>query len=186
MLTTDSKELKAASIAVKTLSKKVPKAINSAFRHTGQRLQTAAIQEVRKEYVLKAGDVKKYGNMRLKYGTGEITLKSVGRNIPLIKFRTTPTRVVKRKPKVLKAAVKRGEKKPILGAFVQRMGNGNTGVYRRLGKTRLPIGQLYGPAVPVMLNSAEIRTKLQAEMDQRLEKRLEHELNRINREVGFR
>ncbi|WII39694.1 phage tail protein [Paenibacillus thiaminolyticus] len=186
MVTSDGKAYKEAGIAVKKLAQKAPKAIDRAFKRTGQRLQTVAVQEVRKEYIIRAGDVRKYGNLRLTQKKDEIIFRSSGRNIPLIKFKTTPTRVVKRRPKVLKAAVKKhGEKKPISGAFVQQMPNGNLGVYHRRRKGRLPIEQLYGPGVPIMLNAQKIRDKLQDEMTKKLEQRLEHELERVLKGAGF-
>ncbi|WP_213431618.1 phage tail protein, partial [Paenibacillus dendritiformis] len=111
-----------------------------------------------------------YGNLKLTQRNDEIEFRSRGRNIRLIQFKTTPSRVVQRRPKVLRAAVKRdGGKKQISGAFVQHMRNGSLGVFRRRGKQRLPIEQLYGPGVPIMLNSAKIRDKLQDEMTKKLE-----------------
>ncbi|MEB9897644.1 phage tail protein, partial [Bacillus cereus] len=65
MITSDSKNFKEAAIAVKKLAQNAPKAINRAFARTGQRVQTVAVQEVRKEYIIRAGDVKKYGNLKL-------------------------------------------------------------------------------------------------------------------------
>ncbi|EJW16907.1 phage tail protein [Paenibacillus alvei] len=185
MITSDAKSFKEAAVAVKKLAQKAPKAVNRAFKRTGQRLQTVAVQEVRKEYLIRAGDVKKYGNLKLTQTNDELVFKSKGQNIRLIKFKTTPTRPVKRRPKVLKAAVKRGNKKPISGAFVQNMRNSSLGVYRRTGKSRLPIEQLYGPGVPIMLNSAKIRDKLQNEMTKKLEERLTHEMDRAMKEAGF-
>lgn len=184
MIEHDARKLHAAMMSIKIISQKMPKAMRSALHHTGQRLQTAAIRKARQEYVIKTGDVKKYGGLRVTQGQGTITLRSRGRNIPLIKFRTTPSRSVKNKPRTLKAAVKHGGKKPVRGAFVSRMSNGNVGVYRRQAKKRLPIDQLYGPAVPIMLNSARIRAELQQEMDERLGKRIVHETERINRELS--
>ncbi|QVQ56217.1 tail protein [Paenibacillus phage Pd_22F] len=187
MITSDSKNFKEAAIAVKKLAQNAPKAINRAFARTGQRVQTVAVQEVRKEYIIRAGDVKKYGNLKLTQRNDDIEFRSRGRNIRLIQFKTTPSRVVQRRPKVLKAAVKRdGGKKQISGAFVQHMRNGSLGVFRRRGKQRLPIEQLYGPGVPIMLNSAKIRDKLQDEMTKKLEQRLEHEMNRAMKGAGFK
>lgn len=185
MITSDGKSFKEAAIAVKKLAEKAPRVVNRAFKRTGERLQTVAVQEVRKEYIIRAGDVQKYGNLHLGQKNDKIEFKSSGRNLRLIKFKTTPIRLVKRRPKVLKAAVKRGDKKPISGAFVQIMRNNSLGVFRRRGKQRLPIEQLYGPGVPIMLNSAKIRDKLQDEMTQKLEQRLEHEMNRAMKEAGF-
>lgn len=187
MITSDYRDFKAAALAAKKMAKNTPKAINRAFKRTGQRLQTVAVQEVRKDYLIRAGDVRKYGNLKLTQRDNEIEFKSSGRNIRLIRFKTTPTRVVKRRPKVLKAAVKRdGGTKPIGGAFVQHMRNDSLGVFRRRGKRRLPIEQLYGPGVPIMLNSAKIRDRLQDEMTQKLEQRLNHEMGRVLEEAGFR
>ncbi|NEZ45478.1 phage tail protein, partial [Paenibacillus alvei] len=86
MITSDAKSFKEAAVAVKKLAQKAPKAVNRAFKRTGQRLQTVAVQEVRKEYLIRAGDVKKYGNLKLTQTNDELVFKSKGQNIRLIKF----------------------------------------------------------------------------------------------------
>jgi hypothetical protein len=59
------------------------------------------------------------------------------------------------------------------------MNNGHVGVFMRSSKKRLPVNELYGPAVPIMLNSPEIVGHLQTEANKRLQKRLDHEVNRV-------
>ncbi|MDQ0472803.1 phage tail protein [Labrys wisconsinensis] len=63
-------------------------------------------------------------------------------------------------------------------AFVAGMKTGHIGVFARKGKSRLPIKQLYGPAVPKPLLEDEARTLLEQEVDTRLSARMLHELGR--------
>jgi len=181
-LSVDAKQLKRATIGISFVQDNVPKAFAATLNRVGQGLKTEASKIVRKSYDVKHKDVISRGNIRITKADParlQLILSSRGRNIPLIHFKTRPANPETRKPKVLKASVKKSGGKPIPGAFVARMGNGAVGVFRRSGKSRLPIDQLYGPAVPVMLNEPGVADHLQDEARKRMEKRLDHEMNRV-------
>ncbi|MDT2292339.1 phage tail protein [Paenibacillus larvae] len=72
---------------------------------------------------------------------------------------------------------KDGGKKAIPGAFIAQVG-GHIGAFKRVGKKRLPIQELYGPAVPVMLGNDVVKKHIETEAQKRLSERLNHELNR--------
>lgn len=182
-LSIDNKSLKSATVAIDFVSKQVPKAFSAALNRVGQGMKTEASRKVRETYHIRAGDVSKYGNIRVTKSDParlQLLLTSRGRNIPLIRFSTSPTSPPRRPPSVLRAAVRKGGgKKPIPGAFVARMQSGHVGVFMRSGTRRLPVNEKYGPAVPVMLNEPGVTEHLQKEAVERMRTRLDHEMNRV-------
>lgn len=182
MITVDSKSLKTTRIGLAKLNKGIPQAFSRAINRVSQGVKTEAVRKVRQTYNLRARDVSALGNVKV-HSTGqlEITLTSHGNNIPLIKFKTNPRAPLRgNSRRVLKAAVRKDSgMKPIPGAFVASMRSGNVGVYERIGKRRLPIQQLHGPAVPIMLNEPGVREHLEREAQRRLAIRLDHEVGRV-------
>lgn len=180
-------DLKQATISIKGVQKGVPKAIAAALNRVSEGMKTEASRAVRKRYNIKDKDVKERGNIKVTRANTsrlEVLLTSRGRNIPLMKFSVTPTSP--RRVKVVKAAVKRGGKKAIPGAFVASMKSGHVGVFKRLGSARTPIQEKFGPAVPVMLNDPGITEHLNREAALRMEKRTEHEMNRVLGRLKFK
>lgn len=181
-LTVDAKQVKQATISLQFVEKNIPKAFRSAINRVGQGIKTEVSRKIREKYDIKAGDVKKHGNIRVIKSNAakmELLLHSKGRNIPLIRFKTKPSKPPARPPKVLTASVKKSGGKPIPGAFVAGMRSGHVGVFRRHGMNRLPIQELYGPAVPVMMSEESVVEHLQNEAHIRMQKRLDHEVNRV-------
>jgi len=181
-ITIESKQLKQATIGLNFVERNIPKAMTSALNRVGTEVKTAASREIRKRYDVRATDIKKYGKInvtRASTATMQLILKSVGPSIPLIRFRTRPSRPPIRRPKVLTASVKRSGGKPIPGAFVALMGSGHVGVFKRVGKRRNPIQELYGPAVPVMLGEDGVAENLNEVAQKSMNKRLNHEVNRV-------
>lgn len=180
----DLKAIKSARLAIDFVQSQVPKAFTSAINRVGQGVKTEASRKIRETYRIRSSDVSKYGNIRVTRASPErmqLLLTSRGRNIPLIRFATSPNKPPDKQPKVLKASVKReGGRKPIPGAFVARMRSGHVGVFERAGKSRTPIEEKYGPAVPVMLNNPEITQHLMDEAQRRMKVRLDHEMNRVH------
>jgi hypothetical protein len=71
----------------------------------------------------------------------EARLTVTGRRIPLIDFRARQTRtgVSYRLP---------GGRNTVPGGFIQTMRSGHRGVFKRRGRPRLPIDELFGPSLP--------------------------------------
>ncbi|WP_051775873.1 phage tail protein [Paenibacillus tyrfis] len=179
--TSTRKELKQATVSLRFVEKNIPKAFSAAMNRVSAGVKTEAAKKVRETYYVKHGDVLKTIKVsKANPAKLEMLLTSRGPSIPLIKFRTTPSTPPARQPKVLKAAVKKeGGKKPIRGAFVVQMGSGHVGVFRRAGKKRLPVDELYGPSIPVMLGEPGVAEHLQEEAQRRMGQRLDHEVNRV-------
>lgn len=175
------KDFKAATLSLRFVEKNMPKAFSAAINRVSQGMRTEAVKKVRETYQVKAGDVRKTIKItKASPARLEMLMVSRGSSLPLIKFRTTPRNVPTRQPRVLKAQVKKsGGKKPIPGAFVAKMRSGHVGVFMRSSKKRLPVNELYGPAVPVMLNEEGVQEHLQQEAQRRMADRLDHEMNRV-------
>ena len=128
---------------------------------------------------------------RAKASTAKLSaeLTSKGGPIALSKFKVSPRRQVSRtkrgkaSPAVYKAGVeKAGGLKPLSGnpkAFFSAMGSGHEGVMERVSSRRLPLKQLYGPAVPSMVKNEEVIERIQKEATETLEKRIDAEINNI-------
>ncbi|MGG4034209.1 phage tail protein [Paenibacillus cisolokensis] len=179
--TSTRKELKHAVVSLRFVEKHVPKAFSAALNRVSAGIKTEAARKVRETYYVKHGDVLKTIKVsKAEPGRLELLLTSRGPSLPLIKFRTSPRNPPAKQPKVLKAAVKKGGgMKPIPGAFVAKMNSGHIGVFRRAGKQRLPVDELYGPAIPAMLGEPGVAEHLQQESVRRMSQRLDHELNRV-------
>ncbi|GIO33121.1 hypothetical protein J2TS6_42620 [Paenibacillus albilobatus] len=171
--------LREARANLRRLESTIPRAVNAAINRAGQMVKTEATRQVRETYTVKAKSVNEQIQIRRSSpSTLSLRLSSKGGNLPLIRFKTSPSKPPAKQPRVLKAEVKKGVRKPIKGAFVTQVG-GHVGVLKRVGRARLPIKELYGPAVPVMLDNEEIRDKLEQVARRSLEDRLEHEMRRL-------
>lgn len=126
------------------------------------------------EYRVKAGTLRK--DMMLNKATdskpiGEI--RSKGFPLPLISFKTNPTR-----PKVMgrgtrmRAAVRRDSGMKAIHSFVQKLKNGHVGVFHRVGKSRYPIKQNYSLSAPSMLKHTCSDEKMQRYINTRYAKEL--------------
>lgn len=180
MKVTVSDNIKSATSAMKALPGGVNRAVAATLNRVAEGMKTEAARIIAKTYNIKNKDVKSLGNVKVtKANTSklEILLTSKGGNIPLIKFSTNPN--APRRVKMLKASVKRGGKKPVPGAFVATMKSGHTGVFERMGAKRNPIGEKYGPAVPIMMNNQDVADHLNEQANIRISKRLDQEMKRV-------
>lgn len=141
--------------------------------------QTRASVTVRREYVIKAADVKKRIKIRKATAANlSAQIRASGPVIPLMKFDVTPTF-----PDIMNvhARVKKGGKKPIQSGFVTRAENGHVNVFTRAGRNRFPIKGRYGPSIAQMMGKDEVVDDIQTRAQDVLDKRLEHELDRLLR-----
>ena len=117
------------------------KVVALALVDTVKSAKVKAAGLIAKRTGLKVGTVKERINYdRVDVGDYEARIKSSKKAIPLIEF---PTR------QVAGGVATRAWGKPqvIKGAFITTTKNGHTGVFRRVGKRRLPIQQLWGPTI---------------------------------------
>lgn len=159
---------------------KVPVALSRAINRSTSAAKTEAVRQVRSEYTARAGTINETIKVtRANTNNLSAKIESRGSSLRMKEFRVNPKKPSPRRRSPITVEVRRGSKKTINGAFVQRMPNGSVGVYARTGRSRLPIRQLFGPAVPVMLNNDDVVAAVQSRAEQVLEQRIGHELNRV-------
>lgn len=172
------------------LKNKAPTALYRAINRAAQKAKTETKREVSDKYFITQREVS--DTIRLtKASRAKLSaeLTSKGGPIALSKFKVSPRKQVSRtkrgkvSPAVYKAGVeKAGGVKPLSGnpkAFFSAMGSGHEGVMERVSSRRLPLKQLYGPAVPSMVKNEEVIERIQKEATETLEKRIDAEINNI-------
>ena len=183
-------QLKALEQKLGNLKSKAPKVLARAINRAAQKAKTETKREVAAKYFISQGDVLKTVTLT-KASPGKLSaeLKSKGGPIALSKFKVSPNRGVRRtkrggySPAVYKAGVeKAGGVKPLSGnpkAFIAGFSSGHSGVMEGKGSRRLPLKQLYGPAVPSMIKNEEVISTIQDAAAETLEKRIDAEVNNI-------
>lgn len=150
-------------------------------------------KEVNEKYYINQRDVGKTIQI-IKANRNEPTARLISKDVHpnLVKFHVKPEeKQVPRKGKKMKpykASVKRGGRvKAITSrgknkAFIATMNNGFTGLFIRKDASKGIVGNIkgiYGPSVPQIIGNKEIMNKVQAETEQMLLKRIDHEINLI-------
>ncbi|MEC0234070.1 phage tail protein [Paenibacillus kribbensis] len=161
------------------MDKILKQATRSSINRATQRSKTELGRKIRERYVIKQSEATKTITVRKAGGLGlSSEIKTKGKTIPLINFSVNPKKRPT-KPKMVRAAVLRGsQRKSLKRAFISNMG-GHTGVFERVGKKRLPVRELRGPAVPEMANNEEVVAHVQEVYGDEMNKRMPHELNRL-------
>lgn len=176
----DTKDFSRVAVELSTIPKQIPKAASSALNRTMNFTATQMNREVRKEYTIKAKDVRKTIK---KYGARPSNLhayvESTGHTLSLTHFQHKPRKPPKR-PKVPQVKIKKssGYKavKTTPKAFVQTMNNA-TNIWKRKGPQRLPVKMLRTLSIPQMISNEEIMKNIQKAAQDKLEERIGHEIN---------
>lgn len=179
MITIDAIKFQEVEKELGEYKSKAPVALSRALNRAASNAKTNASKKAREQYNIKAKDINSTINItKANKGSLRAVIKSTGERIPLIKFKVNPsTPRPKKPPKVLKVEVKRGGLKELIGGFVADI-NGNK-VFKRTSNARLPIQQLFGPAVPQMLGTSSIKEYIENEATKVFDQRLDHEVQRI-------
>ena len=140
-VTLPTKELRKLEKAVEQAGKKLPGQVASAVNRTATRTRTHVSREIRKELAAPAKVVN--NTLRKTKATrkrpGAVVTLERSRRIPLRDFGARQTRAG-----VSYRISKQGGRQTAKSAFmISKM---NNRVFKRKGRTRLPIGQLYGPS----------------------------------------
>ncbi|MFY0545457.1 phage tail protein [Brevibacillus sp. H7] len=157
-----------------------PKAMANAINRAADSARTEAARKVRETYYITHKDV--INTIKIYRATSSdpsAMVLSRGSVMALPKFRVTPKRPQPKRKAAVVVRVKRGEGGPIKKAFVARMKSGHIGVFKRAGKSRFPIDQMYGPSVPQMLGAPRVSAWVEEKAADRLDQRLDHEIKRI-------
>lgn len=78
--------------------------------------------------------------------------------IPIYEMKPRPKSVTKRRPA---GGVRWGANQRLIpGSFIARVRSGHMGVFKRQGKSRLPIAELFGPSVALVFSRKKILAKV--------------------------
>lgn len=174
------------------LSRKTPNVVSAALNRAVTNIATNINKGVRKEYTIKAADVKsvlKKTTANPKSLKGAVTAS--GKVIPIDKFKTTKMLTTSRKggvksvsfnKKTFKASVKSSGLKPIATAFITNLNGAK--VFKREGKKRLPISRVMGPSIPQMIGNEGIAPHVQSEGQAMFDRRIEVGINHLLNSLG--
>ena len=166
----DTKEAERIADMLTSIPDGMEKATASAINRALSMTKTAASRKVRERYNVKAKYVKDSISIR-RAGKSNLTGKSnligtmISRGTPirLINFKVNPSRPNPKRRKPITVSVKKSGGGALKGAFVAEMSNESVGVFERVGLSRLPIQQLYGPSAPQMIGEDTIISELEEE-----------------------
>ncbi len=172
-----------------------PVALSRAINRATEGMRTDITKTVTEQYAVRAGDVRATMKLvRANPSRLEASVHIEGPRIPLIRFKTSPTKPPKTKIPTTRVMTSRaGGFQGYKGAFVQRMDSGHVGVFHRrgekrimksgsaAGKERQPIAEWYGPSIAEMSGAPSITQVIEQGAYSRMEKTLDHEIGRMLR-----
>lgn len=137
-----------------TIAHKAPNVIANSLNRSISNMNANITKEVRKDYHVKAGDIKSSLNS-VRASPNKLTAQvtSKGKLMGLDKFKVSPKTVNPKRKSQLKIAVKKDGVKQIMGAFVANIHG--TKIFKREGTKRLPVARLMGPSIPQMIGNEE-------------------------------
>ncbi len=156
------------------------RALSNAINRGLGSAKTQAFQEVREIYSVKQGDLSGATVTRVqKASTGEVAgyIAFSGVKLPLYKFNVSPK--IPKKTNHIKAGLMKGSWTLFENAFIAQMDSGHIGIFERETSKRLPIGQIMGLSGAQMVGNEEIIEKLSKSTQEKINERLEHEIDRI-------
>ena len=183
---------------LKKLRNTTPGAKRALVRAVNGGLLTAraqAAREIAKQgYRFKVSTIKSFLKLEKATTTGDEivgSIRAVGRPIPLIKFDVQPAPVRRgdgfARPAVGIYATVNGREFGDRHAFYARVNTGkgeHVGVFVRVGVSRLPIKQLFGPSVPDGLANQAVQDALQTFISERFPRILQQESAWLRRRLG--
>ena len=181
----DTRDLERAQKILAGIPNGTQKAISSAINKSAGKAVTGVIQSLKNNYEISPKNIRKsaFNIRRAKVSSLEATITIKGKVLGLNNFKMTPIEPAKQIPSV---KVKKGGGGKFPGAFVARMKSGHIGIFERfqdgsrgkikkymkkyhprakkrgsgMTKGRAAIKELYGPSIPRMVKSPEIRATI--------------------------
>lgn len=181
----DDGELKKSVKKLSAFPKEIPKATSAALNRTITFTKKRVNQEVRKNYNIKSSEVSKTLEVTKSNPSNlSATIKSTGHRLTLGRFaRNTGSwkRGKAVKVKIKKSGIKSVNTYP--KAFVIGL-TGNIHVVKRVSKSKYPIQVLRTLSVPQMISKTEISESISKEAQDKLKKRIKHEVEyRLSRHM---
>ncbi|WP_298029692.1 hypothetical protein [uncultured Dysosmobacter sp.] len=158
----------------------VYKAVGSALSRAAASGKTAAKGAVTKEYTISQSEflarTKNINHFVRETGGGiSVVFGFRGNVIPLIKFNTR----VNGSGQIVTQVKRSGTAETLNRAFSAQI-SGHRGIFERVGVSRFPIKELYGPATPqMMLANEAVTDEIDRKMAETYEKRIDHEILRV-------
>ncbi len=154
-------------------------AAHAALERAGQRARTEASRAVSQKYIVKVGDFNKnvtYKATEKSSGNSvtSVSLNFSGRVIRLIEFETK----VGQNGRVTTHVKRDSAPKQLDHAFARPV-FGQAGVFERTTTKRFPVRQLYGPAIPQMLDNEQVKEMMEKVAVETFQQRMEHEMLRV-------
>ena len=154
-------------------------ASSRAINRAVQSGRTQATKEVRKDYIIKARKVNEIAKVRKSTRANlEAEVKWSGAMIPLHEFKISPKKQnnsKKNRPQLKAQVSKKSGFAVYAGTYVGTSGY----VWKRKTNKRLPVRAILGPAVAHLLNAEPVKQRIMDRTQEILDKRLEHEINRM-------
>lgn len=140
----NQKQLRRVEQMLRGMPREIPKILYRAVNRTAALAKTQISREIRQEINIKAKDLnEKVILQRAKLHWPVATIGLSKKRVPVMDFAARQT-----KTGVSYKIKKAGGREQIKHAFITTMPEtGHTGVFKRWGKTRLPIVELFGPSV---------------------------------------
>lgn len=152
-------------------------AFRRALNHTGNKTFTVVKRSLARQVGVSQAVVMKRGNLRKKLASNsalEYRIISRGDFMPLKDFKPNQQR------KGVKASPW-GTRRVFPSTFIVSSIGGH--VFKRVGKARLPIEKVWGPAIPREMARDETRAAFHATVKTALPRRIQHEINHITRGI---
>nr|DAE21220.1 MAG TPA: minor tail protein Z [Caudovirales sp. ctkvU4] len=186
MITIDGSELLKAEKFLKNIPNGIEKAVKRSVSEAAKGVKVDMARAASKNYNVTVAKAKSTVSIAKGSDAMKAIVASKGRPIALKNFNPKPGHVQYkgRRNRPVTVTIKKKNKKVVKGGFVASMDTGHIGVMKRLGQSRLPIKELYGPSVPQMINSEEVRNEIEEKAKARLAKSFAHNADRILKGYG--
>jgi hypothetical protein len=191
----DTKQLERLTFELKGFEEKVGKAAYHALNRTLDQVVTQVGRIVPKSYSIKAKEVKDSFKRGIKRPSKEdltASITSYGSTLSLAHFPHSPQAPSKRKYRV-KVSIKKDKGRTAVNTsplpFIASTGAKSAdktqfNVFRREGKSRLPITVVRTLSIPQMITNENVAEQIQKFATEKLNERLEHEIIRTMTTVG--
>ena len=175
----DTKQMERMAKQVAHIKDGVPRVMAAAMNRALSKGKTVVKREIRKVYLIKARDIP-ITVVRATFTrmNGQIMIQSG--MLPLSDFPHVPRSVTKRtRGKPIKATVKVGRGGTLRTGFLTQFKSGHIGIFRRVGKERLPIGELRSIGAPIMAAQPQVGPAANKAIGETMAQRLDHEIKRV-------
>ncbi|MBR1728506.1 MAG: hypothetical protein IJ728_03170 [Selenomonadaceae bacterium] len=162
----DSGQLHSAELKLAMLSKDIAPVLRRSAKRAATHAKKIGSQRVRSVYTIDGSLKAGFKGIRTLGMGAELLIASPRKSVQHYK--------AKQNRRGVYVSIKRGG-----GNIVSRSFANNGTFFQRLGRSRLPIKALYGPAVPQLFENPAIQTEIEQAALKKYEERVAHELERM-------